>query len=1685
MDIDYSSLSGITPEYEKAVRDAPVDKIDREGGLIDRSLGYLLGAAPTAVSDISKAAGNLFGIDGNLIDQSAEMAPSSTTGGKVVDFFGNLLPIAATFETGAGVVGGLSKAAGLTSKAPVIASGLRQAAGFGLVGQSQSTQTGQDEAAIGGAIGLTHGLPLPARIIAGAGLGFLSKAIFDIRHPEAANGSMGAIVGLGNAAASILTKRIGGARPVIPNTFATGTTETSVERAMRIAAEREAQAAVSTGPIQTAPSNLNIPPVDTPPPAVGYVPSGEMPGVLPESPKLATIAKAAEEVLPATSLQSMPELARPNLVYPNVAPEAFEHPTVGYQPSQPMVGVLPVSPKLETIPIVPKPIEPPPLVESSVQKMQRLAAESDAAPTPPLKTTPSFNPLAIPRLEEAGSVAGIGPNLPASVAAPQLGNSIAPVLTRAVVGGIGGTILAGPDADAQQRILLAGTGAALAAAGPAVIDSITKTKHALKGSMGESIVKSEAGSIPATGGKKMGINPNELTPALRDVDGRIIPGEKFDAHIDIKKRQPEAWRDANALADWEEKGAEHGFLHDGKFLTREEAAAKLGWDIPLRTEELTEMQKAAPALQSLQNVHPTETPEFKEWFGDSKGIYGPEFHPAQVGKPKIFFHGTSKDTDFNTFKIGQRGAFFTDNPNWASGYSMENDSMKSVLTNKVSNGAFVFEKVNTKSRVIPAYLKFEKPYKLTEADLEVYKTQENYAKWQREFHAQKKAEGYDAIDYGGGVISVFNPNQIKSTIGNSGKFSLKTGDIRGSIMPELNSYILRSATGAVAGGLVGGHFDTNGDTSGFVTGALLGAAAFAGGPEIGLSILKKIAKTKEPIPKKGLNWAGNLSNVFAQSVENRAGAVIHGSQLVSDRLVSWLDKAFDTTMPVAVSRTLRVAEGTATNLLDIADNAMRKMSILYKAPEDIRKAANAYLDGGDEAEFLRQLTTDDHKIYGQYVVAARESINGLQRMIASGLGSDPKSKMVIDSIGNYMTRSYKLFTRDSWTPSVDTVNNLTRKLKEDKMWENASEGEIKDHLYSYIREVEATKGMYRGSGTKQGQSIDQTVFKARKDLSDEWRAFLGEITNPVERVAQTMYRLRPISVASKFMHDIATTTKEGDMPVYFRDRGELEAFKAKHLQRLQSVEGADKAEIDLQLSKLDNFIPVERIPKYGEFGGGLVSRDVHNTLSTFDSMTSLGQHPIFRSIAGLNVAAKLSNTALNPISFVRNVFQIPMMMAIGRASMNDVYEGLRILHDPSHPLRQEIISQGIGSADQLKQEIFRDFNTATEGKFMAGMDMSNLSIGGLDADVARKAFGMASNKYLDIYRSPDNAVRIGTYLSAKRRIADNLGKALDDPIVIQKATDFTNRYTMDYGAVAPIIKNVRQIPGINLFISYISEMTRISKNVIEDVIKGGDGLTSHGRMYAALPIAFLGALPEIMNDVAEAGLNPKDRRDWEKVKSLMPAYARTRYRVNIKREADGNFTYTDFTPLIPTDFIHQTVKALGNKDAEAALAVNPVFGLQNSPALNILVEQTTGKDIHTQRDFRGFSDRVASVAKEILPPWVGAGREARKFEQAYTPNEKGELGLTNLRTGQRLTPTDFWLPYATALRSGGYNLSVLEQKYTAEVKRDIANNTAYLNDILKSDAAPQVKLREQEKFAQVYQELIRSWQQKMGITKDQ
>lgn len=145
-----------------------------------------------------------------------------------------------------------------------------------------------------------------------------------------------------------------------------------------------------------------------------------------------------------------------------------------------------------------------------------------------------------------------------------------------------------------------------------------------------------------------------------------------------------------------------------------------------------------------------DTPEFQQWFQGSK-VATPEGQPLRV------YHGTSKDQDFSTFKIGERGAWFTSNPAAASQYAADNDSMGSKFDHATGN----YKPVNQAPRVIPAYLNLKNPYKMTPEDQAVHAAAPDYRRHQAELARRAKLAGHDGVDFGDGTYVAFHPHQIK------------------------------------------------------------------------------------------------------------------------------------------------------------------------------------------------------------------------------------------------------------------------------------------------------------------------------------------------------------------------------------------------------------------------------------------------------------------------------------------------------------------------------------------------------------------------------------------------------------------------------------------------------------------------------------------------------------------------------------------------------------------------------------------------------------------------------------------------------------------------------------------------------------------------------------------------------------
>jgi len=171
-----------------------------------------------------------------------------------------------------------------------------------------------------------------------------------------------------------------------------------------------------------------------------------------------------------------------------------------------------------------------------------------------------------------------------------------------------------------------------------------------------------------------------------------------------------------------------------------------------------------------------ETPQFKEWFGDSKVV-------DKGGQPRVLYHGTT--ANFETFdpKMSDTQAktgapegtfFFTDTPAIAESYTVD---YAGDWTTTYKDGG----------KIMPSYVSLKNP-KIIDAKFDHW----NEIKYKGNFvtindiAADVKSQGkYDGVivrnvkDYGkritgvsggGDTIIAFSPTQIKSAIGNNGNF---------------------------------------------------------------------------------------------------------------------------------------------------------------------------------------------------------------------------------------------------------------------------------------------------------------------------------------------------------------------------------------------------------------------------------------------------------------------------------------------------------------------------------------------------------------------------------------------------------------------------------------------------------------------------------------------------------------------------------------------------------------------------------------------------------------------------------------------------------------------------------------------------------------------------------------------------
>lgn len=203
----------------------------------------------------------------------------------------------------------------------------------------------------------------------------------------------------------------------------------------------------------------------------------------------------------------------------------------------------------------------------------------------------------------------------------------------------------------------------------------------------------------------------------------------------------EVWWDGNDINEWGYDTGETEFL--GK------SDLKRIWE-EANTESMFRAQ--------------TKTPEFKNWFGDSKVV-------DEKGEPLVVYHGTRADFDkFGTEKTGfankHRMWYFTNDVEMASTHA--------------GGSKEAFENIGTTGSIMPVFLSIKNPKILDSKRQDDIDVIEDIGYWATDEQLNEfEEQGFDGLmlDDMSQIIAL-NPTQIKSATANIGTFDPEKADIR-------------------------------------------------------------------------------------------------------------------------------------------------------------------------------------------------------------------------------------------------------------------------------------------------------------------------------------------------------------------------------------------------------------------------------------------------------------------------------------------------------------------------------------------------------------------------------------------------------------------------------------------------------------------------------------------------------------------------------------------------------------------------------------------------------------------------------------------------------------------------------------------------------------------------------------------
>jgi hypothetical protein len=705
----------------------------------------------------------------------------------------------------------------------------------------------------------------------------------------------------------------------------------------------------------------------------------------------------------------------------------------------------------------------------------------------------------------------------------------------------------------------------------------------------------------------------------------------------------------------------------------------------------------------------------------------------------------------------------------------------------------------------------------------------------------------------------------------------------------------------------------------------------------------------------------------------------------------------------------------------------------------------------------------------------RNQIDGLSmQLISSGLVDAEMAQTIKDNLGQYLTRSYKIYDRANWKKEVENevkqkaINLLKSQYREMAQEISNKEGipldEVLNNLVNNrLDEMLTTEGANNFiTGSKLG-SKDLSVLKERQDIPIEIRMLLGEYSDPALNYAKTVLKLSSLAANHKFLTEI----KKTGMGVYFFEKNDPR--RPADFNTMIAAEGSESMN------------PLNGLYTTKEIADSFMAQpsELGKVWKTFMKFQS-----IVRWLKTIGSVATHIKNVLGNIGFVWiNSHFDPK--EVGRAFMtvkNDFSKGT---NQQRRDKMNNYISLGIVKQSAGLGEIMDMFKDADWDTAMASR-LSNQKLGLIGK--AKRFFLQGKKKIEDAYQAEDDFFKIVAYENelsrySKAMFDKNKSELTEDELneVNKVVTEIVKNTYPTYDRIPEAIKMIRRAPFIGNFVSFQAESYRTAFNTIalakNELASDNNKIKAIGAQRLAGATTYLAAKSAILSYFSMAagtgltGLagylfdNEDEEQKDKDIRKFVAPWSKNSDLLMIS-VGNGKMKYIDFSSSDPHGGMKKVMNAFfsGDTTVEAFSAgivetFAPFIG--EDMTVEALLALKNNKDkygnpiYNTEESLYDQSEKVLSYMYKLVEPGTFSS-----IRRGWEAEDKTNELVANI-TGFRTYDVDINKQFGYAMKD-----------YSARIKNaKNIYNSAYYNEKTTPSEKEKAYKKAQESLNGIYSEI--------------